>query len=75
LRSKTKNPVRKRNLEIFEDNNGNICVQGSKSELLELMHVVMSSVVDGESKKLSVSGRTLYIKCKDDDNEGGDSHK
>lgn len=64
-----------RNIEIFEDNNGNMCIQGGARDLLELIHNIMSAITNEETTQLLIPGRKLFINNKDATNESCDSDK
>lgn len=66
MHSNTKKPVKPRNLSIFEDNNGNMCIHGGSSEMLELIHTMMKAITEKKTIQMSIPGRKLFIHIKEE---------
>lgn len=61
MHSHNRKPVERCSIEVFEDEEGNVCIQGSSRDLLELIHITMKSITEKEKTHMLVFGRKLFI--------------
>lgn len=57
--------TKKYDIEILEDSDGNVCIQGSKSGLLALAHSILETITDHKPVELQLLDRILFISDKD----------
>ncbi len=64
MRSKPLKPVEKRNIDFYEDKDGNVCIQATQSDFLELIHKIMSAVTNSKTTVVELTTRKVYINIK-----------